>query len=258
MTSFNQIPLIQYYQAICERIDSVSTRERVLISLSLMALLFLVWQFFIQSHYDKRAAELKSTLSAADSDYQASQEQLINLATAFSKDPSKIKQAEIDKLNLALIEVEKKLLGISQSLVAAENLPIILQNVFHQTQGLELISIKTLPAEEMQLTQIHKLNKTTTLEHNQVQLPVDEKAQSLSAGSVQSEAKPQGSGVYKHRVILRLSGDYFRVLALMKALENLSWKFYWDSLDYKVIDYPRAEIELNVFTLSSEEGLLGV
>jgi MSHA biogenesis protein MshJ len=258
MSSINDSPLIQQYTKACEWIDAKPVRERALIGLSIIALVFLIWNFLFQLPQDKRSLELNAQLSQLNNERKTTQDQLTGLATAFSNNPAKVKQAEIDQLQIILRDVEEKLSGVSQSLVAAENLPRILESVFHQTQGLELISIETLAAQEMMLAQI-----------TAVETPVVQTSSSASSvGLVPDlttppptpvqESKPQGSGVYKHGVVLHLRGDYFQVLALMKSLENLSWKFYWESLDYKVIDYPDAEIELRVFTLSSEEGLLGV
>jgi len=257
MSAINESPLKQKYIQACEWIDAKPARERLLIGLSILTLFFLVWNFVIQSPHDKRSAELKAELAQLNNERKTTQDQLTNLAVAFSNDPAKTKQAEVDQLNNILRDVEEKLSGVSQSLIAAENLPTILESVFHQTQGLELISIKTLPAEEMILAQIAA-----------VEVPVVQTASSTSSVGmipdlatsqpIVQQVKPQGSGVYKHGVVLKLRGDYFRVLGLMKSLENLSWKFYWDSLDYKVVEYPQAEIELKVFTLSSEEGLFGV
>jgi MSHA biogenesis protein MshJ len=59
-------------------------------------------------------------------------------------------------------------------------------------------------------------------------------------------------------VLIRVAGSYAELIQLMKEMENLKWKFYWESLDYTVKQYPDAEVEIRVFTLSSEEGLFGV
>lgn len=258
--SINESPLMQHYTKASEWLDSKPVRERVLIGLSIIAVFFLFWNFLIQYPQDKRKQELDEQLAILNNERKTAQEQLTGLATAFSNNPAKVKQTEIEQLQFTLQDIEKKLSGVSQSLIAAENLPQILESVFHQTQGLELISIKTLAAEEMMIMPIVpeapvEQASSSSTSSSAGQIP---DLAAIQAAVPANEAKPQGSGVYKHGVVLNLRGDYFRVLALMKSLENLSWKFYWESLDYKVTEYPKAEIELRVFTLSSEEGLLGV
>jgi len=66
------------------------------------------------------------------------------------------------------------------------------------------------------------------------------------------------AGVYKHATALKINGGYFQVLDYLQTLESLPWRFYWDWMSYSVVEYPSAEIEIRVYTLSAEEGLLGV
>jgi MSHA biogenesis protein MshJ len=103
---------------------------------------------------------------------------------------------------------------------------------------LELVSIQTLPASELQL--------------------LNPQSETVTSATSTGAAEMQDTGVYKHMVVVRIAGGYFELVELLTSLESLSWKFYWEALDYQVDAYPQAEIELKVFTLSSEEGLLGV
>ena len=60
-------------------------------------------------------------------------------------------------------------------------------------------------------------------------------------------------GLYKHMVSVKLTGGFFDVVNYLKALEKLEWNFYWEALHYNVQSYPDAEVELKVYTLSTEE-----
>lgn len=253
-------PLIQNYYKAAEWIDSKPSRERLLLGLSLLAVIFLVWTLLIQSSHDKREKDLKAQLAQFQTEQKSTQDQLSAITTALANGPAKIKQSEINQLESQLQQIDARLSEVGQGLVVAEQLPEILQSVFEKTQGLELISIQTLAATEMMIAQIEPVvppqsNLSSSAASNTAEAAVPgvpEIKQPTQA------TKPKGSGVFKHGVVLKLRGDFFRVLALVKSLENLQWKFYWESLDYTVKNYPQAEIELRVFTLSAEEGLLGV
>jgi MSHA biogenesis protein MshJ len=255
-------PLIQYYQKAAEWIDAKPLRERALIGLSLLALVFLVWTLLIQAAPDARKKELNTQLSQLQNDQKASQDQLSVLTSAMAAGPAKVKQAEIGQLESELAQIESRLSEVGQGLIAADQLPRILQSVFEKTNGLELVEIQTLAATEMMITQVQPVETTQASSSSSASSAANAAELAVSgiidSNAASRETKPQGSGVYKHGVVLRLRGDFFHILALIKALENLQWKFYWESLDYVVTDYPQAEIELRVFTLSSEEGLLGV
>jgi MSHA biogenesis protein MshJ len=252
----NPTPFVQWYKNASEWVDAKPKRERLLIALSLMALIFLIWNFVIQFSHDKRAAQLKAEQAQLMTEKKTTQDQLTGLVTAFSNDPAKIKQSEIEQLNLVLNDIEEKLLNVSQGLIAAENLPQVLESVFHETQGLELISVQTIAATEMKIAQIVPIKDKNSAESKVETGAAPENLLESRKPTIEEQAV--GTGVYKHGVVLHLRGNYFRLIALLKSLESLSWKFYWESLDYKVVSYPTAEIELRVFTLSSEEGQLGV
>ena len=67
----------------------------------------------------------------------------------------------------------------------------------------------------------------------------------------------QMPGVYKHEVHIRLAGGYLDVLAYLKKLEAQPWQFYWQALDYGVEQYPSAQVEIQVYTLSTAEDIYG-
>jgi len=68
----------------------------------------------------------------------------------------------------------------------------------------------------------------------------------------------EGAGVYRHSMIIELSGGYFAVLRYLQALEESDWAFNWRSLDYVVEVYPRARVRLEIETLSDERSWIGV
>lgn len=70
-------------------------------------------------------------------------------------------------------------------------------------------------------------------------------------------AERQLTGVYRHEVHLTLSGGYQNVLAYLKALESLPWKFYWQDFNYRVEQYPSARVDIKVYTLSTAESIYG-
>ncbi len=40
-------------------------------------------------------------------------------------------------------------------------------------------------------------------------------------------------------------------------LEQLPWKFYWQSFNYEVQEYPTALVRLNIYTLSTSNWWMG-
>lgn len=223
-----------------EKIDTRILRERALIFSSGIALLFIVWSFFIQAPFDEKTRNLKQKFNDLVAQRSATQQQIGELNNTLLNDPGRLKEDQVKQLQADIDAIDIKLKDASHGLVKAEQLPRILEDVLLKTSKLTLLDVATLPVHELQVEtvtgDIYKLNDRLT-----------QKIQGL-----------RNLGVYEHVVQMRVAGSYSQITQFLVALEELPWRFYWQRLDYKVVEYPNAEIILRVYTLSSEEGLLGV
>lgn len=219
---------------IIEQIDSRVLRERVLIFLTLLALVFFLWNFLVQATFDRERKRLQAEAEKLTLEQKALESRITTLSLSLASDPAIAKSNEIDLLNSNISAVESRLSGLSQGLIGAEQLPKVLEDVLQRTASVKLLQVRTLAATELQLATV----------------------KNDPAGATKPDMR--GAGVYKHGVLIRVAGNYSQLIQLMTEIEALHWKFYWESLDYTVKEYPDAEIDIRVFTLSSEEGLLGV
>ena len=62
--------------------------------------------------------------------------------------------------------------------------------------------------------------------------------------------------MFRHDMLMEFRGDYMSTLRYLEMMEDLSWKFVWDDLQYKVEEYPDALVTVRFHTLSSEESVL--
>ncbi|WP_049629546.1 MSHA biogenesis protein MshJ [Cellvibrio sp. pealriver] len=223
-----------------EKIDSRILSERVLIFLTSLAVIFLLWNFLVQARFDRERADLNSQLTQMTTEQKSQESQIATLTQTMASDPAIAKKNEINRLTGNIANIESQLSGLSQGLISAEQLPKVLQEVLLRTSSVTLLQVRTLAVTELQLAES----------------PAVQNPQNSAASNIGSNTG--GTGVYKHGVLIRVAGSYPQLIQLMKEIENLEWKFYWESLDYTVEQYPNATIDIRVFTLSSEEGLLGV
>lgn len=70
-------------------------------------------------------------------------------------------------------------------------------------------------------------------------------------------ASTEDKRYYIHPVEMKLKGRYFDIVNYLSGLEALSIKYYWRSLDYRVIGYPSAEVTINVYTLGESPVFIG-
>lgn len=223
-------------QQLMEKIDSRVMRERVLIFITSLAVIFLLWNFLLQGHFDKERKALDLDAQKIAAERAALEARVSEVTLAMASDPAIGKNTEIAGLNKRIVEVETQLSGLSQGLISSSQLPRALEEVLQKTSAINVLQVRTLPASELRLAA---------------------KVEASSIASITNDEEG-GTGVYKHAVLIRVSGSYPQLIQLMREIESLQWKFYWESLDYQVTQYPEAVIDIRVFTLSSEEGLFGV
>lgn len=56
--------------------------------------------------------------------------------------------------------------------------------------------------------------------------------------------------IFQHPVTVKLAGDFFAINDYLEALSALPLAFYWQGLNYQVMEHPKAHITLELFTLS--------
>lgn len=79
-------------------------------------------------------------------------------------------------------------------------------------------------------------------------------AQALPPEQVYQEPQDANTAIYKHRLQFTVSGDFFSLRDYLESLEQLPWNFYWQKMDYRVLQAPQAEVVFEIYTLSLERG----
>ena len=106
-------------------------------------------------------------------------------------------------------------------LISPQKMNEVLQDLLAARYQLALLELKNLPPKEATLPQTHLK-------------------------------------IFEHSIIIKFQGDYFSTMHYLQAIEKLEWKIFWDKLEYKVIQYPKAEITLIIHTLSDQRDLINV
>lgn len=78
------------------------------------------------------------------------------------------------------------------------------------------------------------------------------------SGDEPAALRSVGFQVFRHGLILEFQGDFFSTLSYLLYLEKMEQSFFWDSFEFEQTLWPEARIRLELHTLSSEEGFIGV
>jgi MSHA biogenesis protein MshJ len=215
------------WRTVADKIDALSLRERALVLLSVVAVLYLLWDFLLYQPVYQSRASVMTDLRTVEQRITAMEQEEAILIQTLGSEPDRDLKLHMADLENRMAALDANLSELSVGLVPVDKLAAILQDVLAKTETLQLQSLQTLPVEKLAL-------------------------------NVKTDADAASAGVYKHTVAITVKGSYFQVLDYLKKLEAMTWRFYWDELRYQQDNYPNGLFEIRVYTLSTDEGFFGV
>lgn len=223
--------LMNAWGKLAERYASTSLRERRLIAAAAILAPLLVGNALLVEPQFTRARSLGRNIEQQRTLGLDLRAQLDNLQTQLQADPDAAKKAELAAVEQRLAVADERMKALQGSLVAPEEMNALLESLLAKHAGLKLLSLKTLPPESI--------------------MPAP-------APSDGKPAAPRQFDIYKHGVELRLDGSYLDILAYLDQLEKSDKKLLWGPLQFSVAQYPRAQLTVVVYTLSSDKAWLAI
>ena len=237
--------ILEQCQMLADRFDGLVVRERLLLFGSCVAGIYLLFDTLLIMPASKEATRLSEEITAIESKIERRSSEKQVFERVAQRDPDAALKREQLKLQGKLLQLENDLEALSLRLVASENLPDILKAISEYAKSVKIQSLKTHPPEVIDIG------------GRKIEIASMAKAAQSYVKSDSKVAAPPSERVYRHAISLRIEGRYFEVAEYLKELENLKWKFYWEGLDYKVAQFPMATVDIELYTLSTDEGMLG-
>ena len=239
----------KHFNLLQSMIDKLSTRERVMVMLGILAVIYMIWDTFmivpLQSS-NKTLLNQRVTIQGQVADLQS---RLI-IANGLLKNTARKKLiSDISLVEKKIISFDEKILERLEGRVAPEYMIAMLRDVLNKNQRLELLSISNLPAEPLTSKEQQQTDST------------GKQLTSKQLTSKQLNSKPVDpdlAGVFMHSLELELEGRYLNILEYLQALEVLPWKIFWDHVKLEVLEYPKVRVHIKVHTFSLKDGWLSV
>jgi len=182
-------------------------------------------------------AGLERQLATIDSRIAQQETRAIELRQSGLEDPDSFIRARLAALIEDQSVIQEGIESLAGNLVSPIGMTQMLTSVLDSQEGLTLIKVENRPPVAL-------TDALTTVSS------VGDAAQ----GAVQSI----GFQVFRHGLILEFQGDYFSTLRYLMFLEAMDESFFWDSFEFEQTVWPEARVRLELHTLSSEEGFVGV
>jgi len=207
-----------------EKFLQFQLRERYLISFATIALLLWFGFLYLLQPLWSEAKTLEQQNQQTSAQLLVVQAQIDEVQLALQKNPDEQLQLQID----AMTQQEAQLLGQIRNMtgryISAAQMVLLLDDVLANQAGVRLLAMENLPAQA-------------------VMLP----------GIVSS--KPL---LYRHGTKLVFQGSYAALQQLLTHLEQLPWQLHWAQLRYQVTQFPEAELQLELETVSEHDSYLRI
>lgn len=213
--------------ALRNRIDELSLRERGILFFVAVALLYLAWSSLLIAPQEQGQKELLGKINAIRVEIAALEQQSLAIINQHNSDPNSTERRELERLGEQQQELEARIATAVDGLIAPQEMARALESVLRQQQQLRFVRIENLGATPL--------------------IPRDPAA-----------TGPVDAGIYKHTMRIELEGSFHHSRDYLQTLEQLPWKFHWESVELTMLDYPLARVVITVNTLSLNEGWLGV
>jgi MSHA biogenesis protein MshJ len=208
---------VQYW---IDRIDALELRERVLLLAATVAILFLSVDSVGLQPTLKAQQVTEERISELEMKLGALRQQAMLLSYVTDEDTLAARYQSRDTLAAELAALDARLGDQLGALVEPAQAAELLEQVLTRHRGLKITSLRA-SAEPLEAV----------------------------AGNADQAGK-----LGRYQLDLVLEGGYLDLMRYLEALESMPWKFFWQTVDFRVNDYPRAVSRLQLYTLGAQDG----
>jgi MSHA biogenesis protein MshJ len=244
MNSAIKGPLKEKIHLWSERFEALSLRERGLFLISIIALLYIVWDMGLMERVREQQKSVIVQMKKWQSQIADIDKRIQITSASLSGNRQKQAMLRIERLKSEISDINQRQKALAVSFIRPQQMVDVLKGLLATEKGLQLTRLQSLAVQPLirrtpePRTQASSVNKS---------LAANAKLQSEEQGSEHDALENNASGavtlpeVYKHGLEIVFQGDYNSTLSYLRKLEQLPWKFYWEEVVYEVLDYPKAQ-----------------
>ncbi|MDH5437144.1 MAG: hypothetical protein OEX83_10325 [Gammaproteobacteria bacterium] len=219
-------------EQLIKRIDAFNKRERMMLLGASIICLYMIWDSVLLHPLQEEKTSYDNTIISLNKQISDIELQVNNIIQQSQIDPDNANKTTLEKLKQDIATFDKKLNDATLGLISPRQMPGVLEDVMGKSKNIKLVRMDSIPAVSMM--------------------------KQLGVESAEPVTESVSAGIFRHGLLLEVEGSYLDTLALLKELEKLEWKLYWDSIEFKTETYPNAKVLIKVYTLSLDKGWIGV
>lgn len=233
-----------------ERYDALSERERVLVFVMVLVLLWGLLEVSVLGGLRQRHKVEAQSVDALQQQVDQLSSRQSELDAMMASGPLAQARERAGALQQKIAETDVQLRGEGVRYLDPERARQVLRELV-QGSGVELVAVRSLAPEVALST-----NPAPAATQSEAQPAPTEAA--ADAGSAPAPVTAPGLVLYRHPIEVELDGGYLDLLAYVRRLEDSGWRLRWHSLEISAQDWPRARLHFVVHSFSLEEDWIGV
>ena len=218
------------WQKLMQRFSALSSRERWLIVIALVAVAYQAADLLVLERQFGEIERLNRQVAQDNAAIVRLNSELNMLSQRALDDPNKRLRRQIEDSRSEVQRLQARLQEAASQLISPQDMARLLEQMLVQQEQLTMLRLQTLDVQPL-------LNR--------------DRDEPVGVGEMRA-------GLHRHGFALEFSGGYLATLNYLQALERLPWRFFWDSVDYEVLEYPQSIVRLKLYTLSLSEDWIGV
>lgn len=226
--------------SLIKNIESRAQSEKIIVLIMLMAGLVLGYLSIGYDPISADIARIDTQISNIQRQIGAQQSTYTSMLAQSQEDPTRFANERLQAITRELAALDSEITNLAGDLVTPSEMTQILTSVLGSFSGLELIQFQNKQASPMR----------TGL--------VNTQAVGTTGASSEVAASDVSGQVFEHGLVLEFQGNFFDTLKYLRFLENITGSFFWDSISFNQAEWPSARVTLEIHTLSTEEGFIGV
>lgn len=225
------------WQAYNDKFNRLTGREQGLILLAgLFVIIMLTFTLSIESNLNKIKVH-KQSITELENSNAVDAQSIAIMEQGLQTDPNEALNKEIAQIQEKLAQVDQALLTLTSELINPVEMRLALVDLLTLHKGVSLVSLDVVPAQAM---------------FSNVNSPASEQAAN------EEPIEAEHIGLYRHGLKIRLKGKFAHIQQYLAQAEQLKWKFFWQQFDLQVTEYPTNELEITLYSLSTNREFIGV
>ncbi|MEX0965254.1 MAG: hypothetical protein WDZ52_14570 [Pseudohongiellaceae bacterium] len=223
--------LQQQLAKLVKNIDSRSQPEKIVVLLVLIVGLSLAYLSIAFDPVRADIARIQGQINTINRQIEGQRSAYESMVAASQEDPNKFANDRLAVIAREQSVLDSEISNLAGDLISPSDMTRILTSLLQRQAGLELISFQNKDAVPLR----------------------------GGVATVNGEGLNDLAGqVFSHGLVIEFQGDFFNTLKYLRFLEEISGSFFWDSISFRQVTWPDALITLEIHTLSSNAGFIGV